>query len=133
MNEKVRAATAIVLSIIECDTINRKSWKELIQFYWEEKMLCAVNVVHVITITLLTISKTKALEKASERASILQRSLTASWSINLTTSPVPSLHSLPTLITVRVYVSIRSLSVNIWLCVLIHMNSYHIKISYHIL
>lgn len=41
-------------------------------------MLCAVNVVHVITITLLTISKTKALEKASERASIVQRSLTAS-------------------------------------------------------
>ena len=33
MNEKVRAATAIVLSIIECDTINRKDWKELIQFY----------------------------------------------------------------------------------------------------
>ena len=54
-----------------------KNWKELIQSYWEKKMLRAINVVHVIKITLLTISKTKASQNASERAFTVQRSLTA--------------------------------------------------------
>ena len=40
-------------------------------------MLRAINVVHVIKITLLTISKTKASQNASERAFTVQRSLTA--------------------------------------------------------
>ena len=40
-------------------------------------MVYGINVVYVITITLLTVSKTKALQKASERASTMQRSMTA--------------------------------------------------------